>query len=67
MAADRYPVPPHHPRTFTGQPVRRTEDARLLTGRGCYSDDFGLPGQAYAVAYARITKIDREPATTLRA
>ena len=31
-----------------GQPVRRTEDLRLLTGRGRYSDDENMPGQAYA-------------------
>src|ERR1700756_3774737 len=32
-----------------GQPVRRREDFRLLTGKGCYSDDYNFPGQAYAV------------------
>jgi carbon-monoxide dehydrogenase large subunit len=32
-----------------GQPVRRREDFRLLTGKGCYSDDYNLPEQAYAV------------------
>jgi aerobic carbon-monoxide dehydrogenase large subunit len=31
------------------QPVARTEDPRLLTGRGNYTDDKNLPGQAYAV------------------
>jgi carbon-monoxide dehydrogenase large subunit len=47
-----------------GQPVRRKEDARLLTGRGRYSDDVTLPGQAYACfvrsphAHARISRID---------
>src|SRR5215471_15271486 len=47
-----------------GQPVRRKEDARLLVGRGCYSDDVNLPGQAYACfvrsphAHARIGLID---------
>ena len=51
-----------------GKPVRRTEDARLLTGKGCYSDDFTLPGQAYAClvrsphAHARIRGIDTAPA-----
>jgi len=29
--------------------VRRREDFRLLTGKGCYSDDYNLAGQAYAV------------------
>jgi len=32
-----------------GQPVPRREDPVLLTGRGRYSDDFSVPGQAYAV------------------
>ena len=47
-----------------GKPVPRTEDARLLIGNGCYSDDFNLPGQAYASlvrsphAHARIRRID---------
>ncbi len=35
--------------TGIGQPVRRREDRRLLTGAGRYSDDLNLPGQAYAV------------------
>jgi carbon-monoxide dehydrogenase large subunit len=47
-----------------GQPVRRREDLRLLTGRGRYSDDINVPGQAYAVmvrslhAHALIRSID---------
>jgi carbon-monoxide dehydrogenase large subunit len=47
-----------------GKPVPRREDERLVTGRGCYSDDFSLPGQAYAVmvrsphAHARIRGVD---------
>ena len=35
--------------TGIGQPVRRREDLRLITGGGRYSDDLNLPGQAYAV------------------
>jgi carbon-monoxide dehydrogenase large subunit len=31
-----------------GQPVRRKEDGRLVTGRGAFTDDVNLPGQAYA-------------------
>ena len=31
-----------------GRPFRRKEDRRLLTGRGRFSDDVNLPGQAYA-------------------
>jgi carbon-monoxide dehydrogenase large subunit len=47
-----------------GKPVLRKEDARLLAGRGCYSDDVNLPGQAYTCfvrsphAHARIGRID---------
>src|SRR6516162_4227189 len=53
-----------------GQPVRRREDFRLLTGKGHYSDDFNLVGQAYAVmvrsphAHARIRAIDVAAAKT---
>ena len=32
-----------------GQPVRRTEDPRLVQGQGRYTDDINLPGQFYAV------------------
>src|SRR5437773_1303301 len=51
-----------------GKPVLRKEDARLLVGAGCYSDDVNLPGQAYACfvrsphAHARIGRIDAAPA-----
>jgi carbon-monoxide dehydrogenase large subunit len=47
-----------------GQPVRRTEDPRLLTGHGRYIDDIALPGQARAAfvrsaeAHARLKTID---------
>lgn len=47
-----------------GQPVRRKEDLRLITGQGCYSDDVNLPGQVRAImlrsphAHARIRSID---------
>lgn len=53
-----------------GQPLLRNEDDRLLNGRGRYSDDINLPGQAYAVmvrsphACANIRSID---ATAARA
>ena len=32
-----------------GQPVRRTEDPKLVRGDGRYTDDVNLPGQVYAV------------------
>ncbi len=47
-----------------GQPVRRHEDLRLITGRGRYTDDIVLPETAQAfvlrspVAHAHITRID---------
>ena len=47
-----------------GQAVPRTEDARLLTGGGRYTDDVTMPGQTYAVfvrspyAHAAIRGID---------
>jgi carbon-monoxide dehydrogenase large subunit len=52
-----------------GQPVRRFEDVRLLTGRGRYQDDLTLPGQAYAVfvrsphAHAALRAITTEAAS----
>ncbi len=58
----------HSARQGIGKPVPRTEDARLLVGQGRYSDDFSLPGQAYAClvrsphAHARIRRIDGAPA-----
>ena len=54
-----------------GKPVARKEDARLLQGKGCYTDDFNLPGQAYASmvrsphAHARIRSIDAAAALAL--
>src|SRR3990172_9308611 len=54
-----------------GQSVRRIEDDRLVTGKGQYTDDMRLPGQAYAVmvrspmAHARIVSIDGRAARGL--
>ncbi len=51
--------------TGIGQPVRRKEDFRLLTGRGCFGDDIALPDMAHAVivrspyAHARLGPIDK--------
>ena len=50
------------------QPVRRIEDTRLLTGRGCYIDDMNLDAQLYGyvlrspLAHARLRSIDVEAA-----
>ncbi|MBI4490939.1 MAG: xanthine dehydrogenase family protein, partial [Deltaproteobacteria bacterium] len=49
---------------WIGTPVNRKEDPRLLTGRGCYVDDFKLPGMVHCAllrsphAHARIKRID---------
>jgi carbon-monoxide dehydrogenase large subunit len=54
-----------------GKSVPRREDARLLTGRGRYADDFSLPGQAYAYivrsphAHAAVDSIDVAAALAL--
>jgi carbon-monoxide dehydrogenase large subunit len=51
-----------------GQPVRRTEDRRFVTGRGRYVDDIDLPRQCYGVlvmsphAHAHIRRIDKTAA-----
>ncbi len=50
------------------RPVARTEDPRLLTGRGRYIDDVQLPNMAYGYllrsphAHARIVRIDAKAA-----
>jgi carbon-monoxide dehydrogenase large subunit len=51
-----------------GQPVRRKEDFRLLTGRGSFADDIHLPELAHAVivrsphAHGHIESIDKAAA-----
>ena len=55
-----------------GQSVLRKEDGRLLTGRGEFSDDFSLLGQAYACvlrsphAHARIRRVSTQAARAMR-
>ena len=54
---------------FIGRPMPRNEDARLVTGRGQFSDDFSFPGQTYAAivrsphAHARIVRINKDAAS----
>jgi carbon-monoxide dehydrogenase large subunit len=49
---------------YVGSAVRRVEDPRILTGRGCYIDDIHVPGLVHAaflrspVAHARVVEID---------
>lgn len=51
-----------------GDPVKRREDRRFVTGRGRYVDDIVLPGMAHAVfvrsdlAHAKILSVDTEVA-----
>ena len=50
--------------SFIGQSVKRTEDRRLMTGKGKYTDDIKLVGMTYAhivrspYAHALIKSID---------
>ena len=54
-----------------GQPVRRTEDPKLVRGEGCYTDDLSRAGQAYAVmvrsrdAHGTIRSIDTTAAKAM--
>ncbi len=54
-----------------GQPLLRKEDIRLLTGKGRFSDDFSMEGQAYAVMvrsphpHARIARVHAAPALSM--
>jgi hypothetical protein len=49
---------------FIGLPLVRKEDARLVTGKGHFSDDFSAAGQCYLAMvrspnpYAHIRRID---------
>jgi carbon-monoxide dehydrogenase large subunit len=51
-----------------GSSIKRREDPRMITGKGVYTDDVKLPGQAYAVfvrsphAHARVRRVDLAPA-----
>jgi carbon-monoxide dehydrogenase large subunit len=56
---------------FVGQPCRRPEDFRFLTGRGNYVDDVKTPGCTYMAflrsphGHARILRIDSAKAASL--
>src|SRR5216684_2410251 len=68
---DQKPHPGEMSFRFIGKPLVRKEDARLITGRGRFSDDFSVDGQACAVmlrsphAHARILGIDARRATAM--
>lgn len=54
-----------------GQPLRRKEDRRLLTGKGRFSDDFHMEGQVYAAMvraphpHARIVRVAADAARAM--
>ena len=54
-----------------GQPLRRKEDRRLLTGNGRFTDDFAIEGQAYAAMvrsphpHAHLKRIDTSRAKAM--
>ena len=54
-----------------GQPLRRKEDERLLTGKGRFSDDFSIEGEAHAAMvrsphpHARVVRVDTATARTM--
>jgi carbon-monoxide dehydrogenase large subunit len=56
---------------FIGQPMPRTEDARLITGKGQFTDDFNFDGQTYAATvrsphpHARIVSVDKTRALAM--
>src|SRR6266550_3103511 len=58
----------HYGRFGSGKPVRRVEDADLLTGKGRFADDVSAPDQVFAYflrsphPHARIAAIDKSAA-----
>ena len=61
----------HRPTPLVGQPIRRVEDAKFLTGKGSYAGDIKVAGMLHACfvrstfAHARISKIDTADALAL--
>jgi carbon-monoxide dehydrogenase large subunit len=61
------------PNRLVGQPIRRIEDARLLTGQGTYVADFHLPDMLHAailrspLAHAALPPSRRMPQRRCRA
>src|SRR3712207_5993488 len=55
---------PEQAERYFGRGLKRTEDPRLITGRGSFTDDLSRPGMLYAsilrspYAHARIRSID---------
>src|SRR5262249_56486602 len=61
-------MPETGPQRYVGQPLKRLEDPRLVTGAGQYVEDLKLPGLTYLAflrsphAHARVTAIRTEAA-----
>src|SRR2546430_8427936 len=57
-------------KNLLGRPVRRREDAALLTGRGRFVEDLNVPGAVYLTlvrspyAKARVTRVDTSAAAS---
>jgi len=68
---ERIDKPLGMPLAAIGQPLRRHEDLRLLTGQGRFTDDFMMEGQVYAVMvrsphpHARIVGVDAAAAAAM--
>lgn len=64
-------LPEVRPARFVGQRLRRKEDFRLLSGRGCYLADVELPGMGHVgvlrstIAHGRITELDVSEAAAM--
>src|SRR5262249_60858363 len=61
-------MPETGPQRYVGQPLKRLEDPRLITGAGQYVEDLKLPGLTYLAflrsphAHARVTALRTEAA-----
>src|SRR5262247_585866 len=61
----------HTPAGLIGAAIRRVEDAPLITGKGCYTEDILLPGMLHLAflrspyPHAKIISIDTSAAKTL--
>jgi len=57
--------------SYVGASIKRTEDGRLVTGRGRYAEDWNLPGQVHAAfvrsphAHADVVAVDPAPALAM--
>src|SRR5919108_3956023 len=60
-----------HRVSYVGQPVKRFEDPKLITGRGAFVDDIKLPDMLHAAvlrspyAHARVRSVDASAARAL--